>query len=565
MRNTSSAMKVLSLALVIALLLSACTGSGSGNSSGSSSGSSSSTPSSSSSATDNSGEKSAIREFEKPEKVTWWRSMDSRITKFVTTQSETPLYKLWMERVGMQIEMIHPAQGAESEGFSVLIASSDLPDIIEYDWYSKYPGGPQKALNDEVIIDLTPLWTTDLCPNILDVLEKYEEYQLSAQIKSANGQYYVFPCIRGSLTFQVNNGLMLREDWLEELNLEIPKTIQDWYDVLTAFKTQKEDCVCPLTATFQFFKDGQAFVGAYGIGHDFYIDTEGVIQYGPIQDDYQKFYEWLNKFYANGLIDPDFLNTTTDIVNQRMTSGQSGAAIGQNDSTMGVLLAAKADDPTYSLVGAPHPKLNADDPDLRIFKRDQLYTTSGCAAISADSKYPEAAAFVLDYGYSPEGRLMTNFGVEGESYTIGDDNLPHFTDLLKHNPDGNSLKEMIYLYSIGAGSGPCERDVQVVNEQRSDVRIREATDTWCQVLDRTAIVPRLLFTEDENKTISRIMTDINTYQDEMFGKFIMGVVPLSEFPAAVAHIKELGIEEVLEIYNDAYQRLLASGNSNLGQ
>ena len=58
-------------------------------------------------------------------------------------------------------------------------------------------------------------------------------------IKTDDGHYYVFPFVRGDEALCHTIGPMLREDWLEELGLEVPTTIDEWHTVLTAFKEKK--------------------------------------------------------------------------------------------------------------------------------------------------------------------------------------------------------------------------------------------------------------------------------------------------------------------------------------
>lgn len=494
--------------------------------------------------------------FEKPTSLTYWSVLDTRMVKFATSLATTPPFVELKKRLGVDITFIHPPQGMDKEQFKVLVASKQLPDIIEYDWFAQYPGGPAKAISDGVIKDLTPYFVPEVAPNIVKLLAKFDaEYGLSKAIKTIDGKFYVFPCIRGEgLLKQINNGTIIRKDWLDELGMKVPVTLDDWYTMLTRFKKEK-GCTAPLTFKLQYFLDGQDFVGAYGVGHDFYVDTKGVIQYGPVMPEYKKFYETMAKWYAEGLISPDFSTLNDDGVLQSMTSGKSGACIGQNDATMGIILTAMSTkDPKFNLIGGPHPKLNANDPNVRIFKRDWFYTSSGSAAISVDCKNPAGAASVLDYWYGDEGTMLGNWGILGESYTLSSDGTPKFTDLVMKNPNGNTFKEMIVLYSRGAISAPVLRDVRVIDAQRFDTRISDATTTWGIVADRSAIVPRLSFTDAESSRLAKLVTDINTYNSEMFLKFIMGRTPVSEFDNSVNEMKRLGIEEVLTIYNTAFAR-----------
>ena len=41
----------------------------------------------------------------------------------------------------------------KTDQFNLMIASRDLPDIIEWSWIS-YPGCPEKAISDKIIIRL---------------------------------------------------------------------------------------------------------------------------------------------------------------------------------------------------------------------------------------------------------------------------------------------------------------------------------------------------------------------------------------------------------------------------
>ncbi|UKI35452.1 MAG: hypothetical protein L6V93_15060 [Clostridiales bacterium] len=52
-------------------------------------------------------------------------------------------------------------------------------------------------------------------------------------------KYFSFPFIRGDKSLGYSTGLILRGDWLKELGLEIPRNIDQWETVLTAFKEKK--------------------------------------------------------------------------------------------------------------------------------------------------------------------------------------------------------------------------------------------------------------------------------------------------------------------------------------
>ena len=68
--------------------------------------------------------------------------------------------------------------------------------------------------------------------------------------------------------------------------------------------------------------------------------------------------------------------------------------------------------------------------------------------------------------------------------------------------------------------------------------------------------PMLQPTKEESDTLARLLTDIVTYRLEMFGKFINGTEPLSNFDKFVSQCKKLGIDEVIKVRQQQYDRYL---------
>ena len=72
------------------------------------------------------------------------------------------------------------------------------------------------------------------CPNLKKYLE--ENPDIDRMVKTDNGTYFAFPFIRGEERLCFTVGSFLRQDWLDELGLAVPTTIDAWHDVLVAFK-----------------------------------------------------------------------------------------------------------------------------------------------------------------------------------------------------------------------------------------------------------------------------------------------------------------------------------------
>lgn len=72
-------------------------------------------------------------------KLTYWMPMNPGAANFISSYDENPAYQAVQENTGVDIEFIHPAAGTEKESLQLLMASGELPDLIQLqreDWYA---------------------------------------------------------------------------------------------------------------------------------------------------------------------------------------------------------------------------------------------------------------------------------------------------------------------------------------------------------------------------------------------------------------------------------------------
>ena len=171
-----------------------------------------------------------------PVKFVYWTALNGNVSANFTNLGDTPLYQELMDRTGVEIEFLHPAAGQDQEALTLMLTGGELPDIIEYPW-QEFAGGPAKALDDYNIIPLN-----DLLEENAPALTHYLDIRpdVKQQAMTDDGTIFAFPFIRGHKDLQVSAGLVVRKDWLDDLGLEVPETIDEWETVLTAFKDEKE-------------------------------------------------------------------------------------------------------------------------------------------------------------------------------------------------------------------------------------------------------------------------------------------------------------------------------------
>lgn len=529
------------LALAILLLAAACSGRSERPESGGEPGSAL--------ATGQTASEPAVYPIQTDVRLTYWLQTQTTLKPSV---SDIPFYQEWQKRIGVPIRFSEVSAAQAKEAFSVMLSSGNLPDIIEYNWLSGVPGGPEKAIRDGYILRLNELIDRH-APNLKKYLREHPE--IDKLVKTDNGDYYAFPFLKeGGMTTQWA-GPALRKDWLKELNLDVPTTIGEWHEVLTAFKEQK-GARAPLTFSsqphsLQGFLDG-AFIGAFGVIRDFYVE-DGKVMYGPLQPGYKQFLETMNRWYEEGLLDPNFAQNDRKAQDALIMTGASGATVSSGANIDKWEAALEAENPQASFVFAPYPVLQKGDVP-KFGQEAWMYGAEASAAVAASSKHPELAVQVLDYAYGEEGYLLFNYGTEGQSY-VWKDGKPELTELITNNPDNLSYLEALTLYTHTVNPGPYVESKEpigklaVTNEDHN-------YDNW-KTDNLKHVLPPVSISAEESTEYARIMTDANTLVDEITLKAILGSLPAEDAYFDLAEkLEALRIGRAIEIQQAAYDRFL---------
>jgi putative aldouronate transport system substrate-binding protein len=479
--------------------------------------------------------------------LTYWLQSPTTLKPSI---NDVPFYQEWKRRIGVPIRFSEVSGAQAKEAFSILLSSGNLPDIIEYNWLKDAPGGPEKALSEGYILRLNDLIDKH-APNLKKYLKEHPE--LDKLVKTDKGDYYAFPFLKeGGMTTQWG-GPVLRKDWLTELNLKVPVTIDQWHDVLTAFKKQK-GATAPLTIIsqpnpLQGFLDG-AFIGAFGVIRDFYIDDNDKVQYGPLQPGYKQFLATMSQWHKEGLLDQSFTQTDRKTLDANMTSGASGASVFTGATIDKWELTLNANDPKAKFVFAPYPVLK--EGDKQMFGQEAWrYGASASAAVSAKSKNPELAVRVLDYAYGDEGYLLFNYGTAGKTYTV-EDGKPKLTEFIKNNPDKLSYVEALSIYTHTVNNGPFVSSKELIG---AVVITNEDHDYGKWKTDNLKhVLPPVTISAEESGEYARIMSEVNTLVDETTLKIILGTEPVGAYDGFLKKLESLDIKRAIKIQQSAYER-----------
>lgn len=428
-------------------------------------------------------------------------------------------------------------------------ASLELPDLfyggeLTSDEEVKY-GSQGILIPLEDLID-------DYAPNFKKLMEKHPD--LEASITAPDGHIYAMPGL--DTTTQSKTPIMwLNGPWLDKLELDQPTTTEELYDVLKAFKEQDpngngEADEIPLTANLP----ADLRVGLlpdFGIVQNEGIyETDGKVAYAYVQDEFKEYLTYLNRLYKEELLDNGMFSHTWE---QFIAKGSKVGVF----STWPIVMLG-FEDATEALDYPVLPALTSPTNDEKLVI-EMSEIRRGRAAITSENEHPEATMRWIDNAYSEEGSILSRLGIEGESFEWNDDK----TEWKLLAKDGLSTTETNAQYAPGVGTNVPMVLSQELFAKEDNPTIHAINDQLSEILLPHAKLPYPLvyFTEEEQDRISTIKPDIETYFEQMEAKFITGAESIDgKWDEYVNTLKDLGIDELVEIHQAAYDRWEKSGN-----
>lgn len=493
--------------------------------------------------------------------LTWWVKLHENLTGVAENLGDTMWYKALHDATGITIEFIHPAAGQEDVEFSLLIAGGEYPDIIEHKWTS-YDGGATAAIEDGVIIALNDYVAGGQTPNLKAILD--ESSDIDKSIKTSAGDYYVFPFLRGT-TYEDNNclftsGYFMRGDILDELSLDVPETIDEWYTVLSAVHAAYPDMVPFVTRTAWM---NELWSPGFDNYWDYYVE-DGVVKNGIGEASRYDYLQTMAQWYKEGLIDQDYLTHTKSADGRSvMAAGTAFAtydACGGGGSAIVPPLLEAGIITDESDIVTTVPVTSAKGENAKFSKMNGLFDASGgSAAITTQCKNIDAAIWLLDYMYSEEGHMINCFGIEGESYNMVD-GFPQFTDVVLQNPDGLSVAQALSIYARGHQSGPVVQDTRVNLQYYSLTSQVDGMTLWTRTDFGEYMYPAgAAIAIDNSEDFATITNNIKTYREEMEAKWITGQTELTEasFQSYLDQLEAYGLRRAIQYKQDAYDTFMA--------
>lgn len=474
-------------------------------------------------------------------------------SNFLESLDEVAAVQELEKQTGIKVDWTSVDRGERNEKFGILISSGDLPDLI-YAQASEYPGGVAQAVEDGVFMDITE-FVDKFVPNYKALIESNE--QIKKDVTSDDGRllcFYQINCGENGVEAEKEFlGLCVRKDWLDDLNMDAPVTIDDWYAMLKAFKEEK-GAEAPLMIGPKGTMITGAFTSAFGVMPEFYQEN-GTVKFGPIEAGYKDFVETFRQWYAEGLIDQNFMTNNVERfpAHEYTTTGMTGAfthaysMVGHGMQDQGLV-----DDETFELMAVKNPVLKAGDTSYALPLSTGIITEP--MYVSADCKDLEALGAWMNYNYSYEGMMTQTYGVEGVHYMVDDKGKVTLTDEILNNPeytpnDARSNVSANLRFGLANWYGG-----MLVNGEEKLNEYLATEDIWTSQDMSKYLTSKITMTADETETFTSNYSDIQTFVDEKVAKYIMGTESMDTWDAFVEQLHTMGIDACIASKQAALDR-----------
>ena len=490
--------------------------------------------------------------------------------------------RCYQDDLGIKLNYTIAAAGDDyTQKLTMAIASNELPDLMDLP-----PEEFSELANAGMLADITDSYEKDAS----DLLKQTIEVDGGIQLASAkvDGKLYGLPQL--SAADGTCDLLWIRTDWLENLGLKAPTTMDELIEVAKAFRYNDPDGNGQDdTWGIGFQKaivseDGaspgsyEGFFAAYGAYAKAWVKgDDGKITYSGINNGIKDALPQLNQMYEDGLIDPEFGVKDTVKLGEDISAGKVGMFYGLEGMPWGACKSNIENNPEaewqcYPIVSA------TDEPAKPItYVRISRYY-----AANAKCEHPEALVKIANvfqdkinsldsteetlntFGVDPEtGINFAEYAAFGMDPAIQKCNT--YYKEIKDTLEGNSKIEDIHpeaarYYNVIKTYIDGGMDKASNSLGWNYYKFIGPEGSWNTIINDYKANDKLVqsaFFGAPTPTMSTNLVSMDKLQSETFVNIIMGTQKPETFDDFVKQWKEMGGDTITDEVNEWYKKTLA--------
>ena len=332
-----------------------------------------------------------------------WNVADNYYTQWVQQE--------FGEKYNVDVEYVAISRSNEVTDYMQMIAAGTAPDIImHYDMpqaVSYYDEGAMQDIDyDELAFYAPTYWA-----KMQETIETYgtiDDHQ--AFIFAERDPYYY------------NWVTLIRKDWCDQVGMEVPTTWEELQEVLAAWQEaglgtyNHELIIGSFTYFYPWIEEGTTDEELA-----LYLDLNVAPFTWSATENYLRAF---NEMYNAGTLDPNFYLTTDDAMEKgKFVSGECGTYSFYMSNGTDVFTSLLANDPDAEVaILNSTPSIVAEGYTPYYYEYPSYGMIMGINSQSTDEESDATYKF-LEWLSQPEDQTYKQYGVEGETYTVGEDGI----------------------------------------------------------------------------------------------------------------------------------------------
>lgn len=216
------------------------------------------------------------------------------------------------------------------EFVNILIKDQTLPDVLVISDRDML----KELVENNLVEDLTEVYQNCTSKRIKEMFESYGSGLLESV--KFDGKLMAIP---ETVTDHGPRLMWLRKDWIDELGLEEPKTLEDAFDIVEAFVQNRMGtaegeepvglvCDTDLVGSTSSSYSVDPVFDKFGASPRKWINQNGEIVYGSVTEETRNALSYLHELYERGVLDQNFALRAQNNLRDLVVSGKCGAFFG---------------------------------------------------------------------------------------------------------------------------------------------------------------------------------------------------------------------------------------------
>lgn len=444
------------------------------------------------------------------------------------TQADSKIQKELEKKYNVKFKLVVLPGWTDGASKINLLMSDDSqrPDVI---WWWGMEKEFTQWRDAGLLVDVSPYVAK--YPNIRGYYESYSPDSMFFAAEN-DGKMYRIP---GDVSEPGTMITLLRKDWLDNLGLQVPTTLDEYADMLRSFTNDDPDGngvadTYGLAGAGMEYRSLFPFWQAFKSNPEYFIKKDdGTIVHGSTQPETRQALEYISELYKEGLIDPAIItknNYDEDFV--RGGHGSSYRWVAYVNKEAATVQSFYKNNPGADLISISPVKGPAN-----YTVEEPASAQAWCYfGITKNAKDPERVYKVFDDLTSKEDYLFRFFGTEGENYEMKDGKYKLLT------PEDQNTSENI---GMGLFSNFVNRkdELNIVNSQETINVFKKSAEFAKPEYDRICY-----FKDPDRPAWNEYGVELEKMRDEVLWGILSGQKPIEDFDKYVGDFYKAGGKEV---------------------